>query len=155
MTLVCGAPCSGKTTLAQRLASTEGGQVLDFDAIAVELGSPHPWEHSPSIREQAEVTMRMRMRRLALDCGANTYVIRSLPEPARREAVAERLSAARVWVLDPGLDVCLARAQADARPRGTAQAIRAWYGRYEPAEVDQPGPDARPIVTSRATSRVW
>lgn len=42
--LICGPPCSGKTTLTKQLANP-GDVVLDLDAIAQELGSPRQWMH--------------------------------------------------------------------------------------------------------------
>lgn len=154
VTLICGPPCSGKSTLAKRLA-TPGVQVLDFDDIAVELGSSHQWAHSKDVRQQAEVLMRTRIRRLAFDCDADGYVIRTAPDPQARERLASQL-AATVWVLDPGYEVCAARARLAGRPRGTERAIRAWYVRYRPSDVDEPCPMIdQPSPSPSVTSRVW
>lgn len=152
--VICGPPCAGKATLARRLAKPDE-VVLDIEDVCVELGSSHRWAHSKQVREQAEVVMRQRIRRLAFDCAADGYVIRTAPHPGQRRRLAEQL-AATVWVLDPGYQACLARARADGRPRGTEQAIRAWYSRYVSAEVDVPCPWIdQQLVSHTVTSRRW
>jgi tRNA uridine 5-carbamoylmethylation protein Kti12 len=176
VTLVCGPPCAGKTTLAQHHAHLDpNATVLDFDAIAVELGSPHRWDHPKPIREQAEQAMQHRMHTLPLDPDLHLYVIRTAPQPQQRTHLATLLHAHRVWVVDPGYQVCIARCRADRRPRGTESAIRRWYDRYEPAPVDTPCPAGvgvegypgggtggrvpgglpRLAVNARVTSRRW
>ena len=152
VTLICGPPCSGKSTLAHRLAKP-GDVVLDFDDICVELGSRDHWAHSQQVRHQAEAVMRGRMLGLG-QSRANGYVIRTAPDARQRVALARMLGAEQVWVLDPGQAECIRRAR--TRPRGTAQAIRRWYARYTPSTVDQPCPwvevvPAQPL----STSRVW
>ncbi|MFC3238240.1 HNH endonuclease, partial [Streptomyces nitrosporeus] len=63
VTLVCGPPCSGKTTYVRDRA--QGGDlVVDWDALAQALGSPHPWDHpaplTPFIAEARDaVTARL------------------------------------------------------------------------------------------------
>lgn len=154
VTVICGPPCAGKTTLARRLAQP-GDVVLDFDDVCVELGSRDQWSHPKPIREQAEALMRHRIRQLAYDCDAAGWVIRTAPHPAQRRRLAEQLNAT-VWVLDPGMATCLARAAAGGRPRGTGQAIRAWYARYVRDAIDQAAPVAPAIPPSPpVTSRVW
>jgi predicted kinase len=158
VTLICGPPCSGKSTLAKRLAQPHD-VVLDFDAICVELGSTDQWAHSKRIREQAEALMQARISRLPHLSGVDGYVIRTAPEPRQREQLARTLGAQMVvWVLDPGFTTCVRRAR--SRPRGTVPAIRRWYARYGPSVVDVPCPwveqpvhgggEAVPMPTSRA-----
>jgi predicted kinase len=152
VTLLCGPPCSGKSTLAKRLAKP-GDVVLDFDDICVELGSRDQWAHSQAVRHQAEAVMRTRMLVLG-QSKANGYVIRTAPIASQREELAHLLGAGAVWVLDPGYAECVRRAR--TRPRGTVQAIRRWYARYTPSTVDEPCPwvevvPAQPL----STSRVW
>lgn len=138
ITLICGPPCAGKTTLA-RVVAAPSDVVLDFDTIAVRLGSPHRWRHPPGIVTEAEDVMRAHMRALR-DSDRRGWVIRCLPHPARRTRLARALGA-RVWLLDPGQVVCRARAQRDGRPAGTLTAIRDWYRTYRPCEVDQCPPE--------------
>lgn len=154
VTVIAGPPCSGKSTLAQQLAQA-GDQVIDFDLIAVELGSGHPWAHSSSTRHAAGVELARRVRLLHGATGGRAYLIRTAPEARTREQLAQDLGAV-VWVLNPGLVECLRRAQADRRPRGTGQAVRLWYARYQPSDVDERCPYVEPVQgEAPTTSRAW
>lgn len=131
VTLVCGPPCSGKTTWV-REHEAPGDLVVDYDAIARDLGSPDPWDHPEVIR------MLARSRRDALEDevarmpSGTAWVIRSLPEAERRAAMARRLRATDVVVLDVPPDEALRRAARDGRPPWTPGVIRAWWRRYTP-----------------------
>lgn len=152
MTLLCGPPCSGKSTLAKRLAKPDD-VVLDFDAICVELGSRDQWAHNQAVRAHAEAVMQTRMHRLA-QSRAGGYVIRTAPDARQRVALAHQLGADTVWVLDPGYAECVRRAR--TRPRGTVRAIKRWYARYTTSTVDQPCPWAEVVPAQPlSTSRVW
>lgn len=127
ITLVTGPPCSGKSTyVRQRCTPTD--VVLDFDLIAVSLGSDRMWRHHPEIAEQAEYLMSVYIARLAAE-PQSAWVVRCLPERSAREQLAQWLKAT-VVLLDPGIDVCIRRAKADGRPAGTIKAIRRWYQRH-------------------------
>lgn len=152
VTLVCGPPCAGKTTLVRRLAKPDE-QVLDFDDICAELGSTSQWAHNQAVRHQAEAVMQQRMRHLG-QSKTSGYVIRTAPDARQRVALAHLLGARAVWVLDPGYAECTRRAR--TRPRGTVQAIRRWYARYTPSAVDQPCPWVEVVAAQPlSTSRVW
>lgn len=129
--LICGPPCAGKTTLANLLAA-DPSQVLDFDVIARELGSPVPWRHPEPYLTQAEAVMQHRMATLTGDA----YVIRAAPRASQRQALAEQLGAT-CYLLNPGEAVCRRRAQ--HRPSGTARAIGLWYWHYTPWAGDHSG----------------
>ncbi|AIJ26371.1 AAA family ATPase [Amycolatopsis methanolica] len=151
--LIAGPPCAGKSTLAQALANP-GDLVLDRDAIAQRLGSPVRWGHDEVIAQRAEQVMLDEIARIARAEAITAYVVRSVPAPAQRLALAHQLRATAVHVLNPGAAECMRRAHADARPEGTAAAIRSWYARYRPCAVDaDPGPAA--ATTPVRTSRTW
>lgn len=137
ITLICGPPCAGKTTLARRLAQPDD-VVLDFDDIAVRLGSPARWRHPPAYLEQAEEWMRHALRHIARS-DLTAYIIRCAPRPEQRAQLARALQAT-VVLLNPGQAACLYRARLSGRPPGTATAIRWWYRTYRPHPGDMPCP---------------
>lgn len=153
--LIAGPPCAGKSTLARRLAQPRD-TVLDFDDICHELSGTKGWDHGPEVRRRAGALMQQRIQLLPLRTG-DSYLIRCAPSAALRAQLAERLGCV-VWVLDPGADECLRRAQQDKRPRGTYKAIKRWYQDYSPAQVDSACPfmcgDVARSTAVRA-SRVW
>jgi predicted kinase len=138
ITLIAGPPCAGKTTLARQLAEPDH-VVIDFDDIAVRLGSPRGWRHQQPIVTAASAVMARQLAELRARDDVTAWVIRSAPRAVLRAHLAATLGA-RVWLLDPGLAECLRRAR--GRPYGTAQEIRKWYRLYAPSDVDQV-PDLR------------
>ena len=131
VTFIAGPPCAGKTTLADQLAQ-EGDLVLDFDRIAIQLGSPRPWMHPPQFIAATEQRIITALR----DRGdRTTWLIRTAARAKVRERIATALGA-RVWLLDPGMPECLRRARSRPNPRGTAIEIRKWYAAFTPSVVD-------------------
>lgn len=146
--VLSGPPCAGKTTLALHLAQPSD-VVLDFDRICRQLGSPNRYNHPRHIRQRAAEQMDMRIALLQVQPNnGDAYVIRWAPKPEDRERYAERLKAT-VWLLNPGMDECVRRAHLDNRPGYTINAIRKWYGLYQPSPIDQTPPPAAPTVTHR------
>lgn len=131
--LLAGPPCSGKSTLARKLAKPED-QVLDFDAICTELDGQQGWTHAKQVRERAAELLEQRTARLPLAPG-DAYLIRCAPSARERIALACQIHA-EVWLLNPGMRECLRRAHLARRPPRTAAAIRDWYTAYRPARVD-------------------
>ena len=131
VTLIAGPPCSGKTTLAQAMAQP-GDLILDFDQIAVRLGSPRSWNHAPEFIAAVEQRIAFELR----DRGERTtWLIRAAPRSHTRTSLADALGA-RVWLLDPGLDECLRRARRRPNLHKTAVEIRKWYRMFTPSPVD-------------------
>lgn len=123
LTVVIGPPCAGKSTYIRRMSSV-GDVLVDYDALARALGSPH--EHDAP-RAVADVAFHARKAAIdrCLARGHPAFVIHSNPTPAQIRAYRD--AQARLVLLDPGQDECLARAERDARPPETAERIRQWY----------------------------
>ncbi|UVS81831.1 AAA family ATPase [Actinokineospora sp. UTMC 2448] len=134
--LLCGPPCAGKTTRASELARDPDDVVVDFDQIARDLGSPARWLHPEPYRWQAEQEVRRILARLPGTAPGTAYVIRSLPGAQQRAIAARTIRACETWVISPGRDVCVCRAEADHRPAGTVEQIDSWYARYRPWSGD-------------------
>ncbi|MBD2894779.1 hypothetical protein amrb99_37070 [Actinomadura sp. RB99] len=133
--LVCGPPAAGKSTWVKQHARP-GDQILDFDQICRTLGSHSHHDHPRHVRAMAK-DVRRALEDRAAAMPRRTWVIRSLAEPDKRAAVAERLGA-RVVVLATPAEEALARAAADSRPGWTQEAITSWWDRYQPADIDVP-----------------
>lgn len=131
--LLCGPPCSGKTTYARQHARP-GEIVADFDAYAIGAGSPRRHLHSKRYREAAGYRMAQAEHWIATTDDVQAWVIRTLPHAAAREALAHHLRATSVVVLLPPLPVLLHRAQ--HRPSDTARRIHQWLARYTPRDGD-------------------
>jgi predicted kinase len=146
--LICGPPCSGKSTLARQLATTHPGLIVDRDDIAQRLGSPHPWNHPRHITTAAEREMQAQLDYIANTGDITAYVVRSLPDPVDREQLATRLGAT-VTLLDPGQRECERRARADHRPQWTYGAITNWYKRTQPTDRPTRTPRSKRSTTER------
>lgn len=118
--VVTGPPCAGKTTYIRERKSA-GAVVVDFDSLAVALGADSGHRCEGDVRKAAIVARHAVIA--ACKKYSESWVIHtSLDAHDRPE-----YSGARFHDLDPGEDVCVARAVADGRPEGTIGAIRAWY----------------------------
>lgn len=142
--LITGPPCSGKTTHAHRIA--DGHEIVDFDAIARELGSPAQHQHAARWIAPAEAETQARIDRIAADPNARAIVIRSAPKAQDRDTIARHLDANQVLLLNPGEKTC--RARAAARPSGTRRAVGLWYWHYTRRTADSE-------VLTAASARVF
>lgn len=134
--LVAGPSCAGKTTyIAEQ--QQPGDIVLDFDAIARELGSPASWLHPHPYWDQAEQVMRSRMGELPGSGPHTAWVIRSAATPKQRAFLSRLIGAVECVVVNPGLAICLGRARDDDRPTGTTDEIHRWYADYKPWSRDK------------------
>lgn len=125
--VVVGPPCAGKSTHILEHA-VEGDVTVDFDRMAQALGSAGPHD-VPSAIIRATLAARSGVVGLALstwaDLDGDVWFPYSLPPKGLLDRFAEE--GAEFIVVDPGIDVCLARAEEDGRPEGTADVIRQWY----------------------------
>jgi adenylate kinase family enzyme len=129
--LLCGPPCSGKTTLAHHLAQP-ADVVLDYDDMARALGSPVWWQHPEPYRTMAEQHMQTAVAHaLATPRDGTAWVIRTAPRPAQRARLAQQWHA-QAYLLNPGETECKRPAVEAQRPSGTRRAIGVWYHRYSP-----------------------
>ena len=134
VTLVCGPPCAGKTSWVREHAEP-GDLVVDWDALAVALGSPHSHAHPAALRPfiaEARDAVTARLDR-AHNLRA-AWIIATAPRQADRERLAP---GADVVLLATPEDECLRRARRDRRPRDTMDAIEAWWRTYR-ADQDTP-----------------
>lgn len=127
-TLVVGPPCGGKTTYVRQHMQT-GDLVIDLDAIGRALSFTDAEHGYPA----ALVPFACHARDAVLDRLAtrfdrprHTYIVDCAASIHRRNAIASRF-AARVVLLDPGRDVCLARAADRSDPEVTRTLIERWY----------------------------
>ena len=124
LSVVVGPPCAGKSTYVQAARAIDDA-AIDFDMLAVALGSSESHAASGLIREAAFAARSAAIRAaLAADDGA-AWIIHTTPSARQVDAYVE--AGASFIMLDPGLDECLARAESDGRPDGTEAKIRAWY----------------------------
>jgi 5-methylcytosine-specific restriction protein A len=122
--LVCGPPCSGKSTYVQQNAKP-GDLIVDFDAIAQALGSVRTHNHDVHYRPKAQALVDDLIQQVADGQHQRAWVIRSLPKTRARRALAKQLGA-KVVVIDAPDAELIARAKARPDPDRTIEAIRYW-----------------------------
>lgn len=122
--VIIGPPCAGKSTHVQA-TKKDGDVVVDADAIARAIGSTTPHGRAEPIRGLALRLRHSLIERVLSDVAADAWIIHTSPSRALLERYQK--AGAKFQVLDPGIDVCLARVASDARPDGTEEAIRQWY----------------------------
>ncbi len=137
LTVIVGPPCAGKSTYAREHAA-DGDVIVDFDLIAEALGSGVP-HHAPEPVRSAAYAAREAAIDEIVGKGLDAWVIHTSPQPDKVAAYED--ASASFLLLDPGIDECLRRCDADGRPDGTADAIRAWYA--DPPALPMPQKGAR------------
>ena len=111
LTVVMGAPCSGKSTYVREHAKP-GDIVIDFDVMAQALGSPVPHDHSDAIRM---VTIDARRTAIA-------------------SAIQQHQAGATVWIVDINPDLRMAAYRRAGAQFVTMSADRAELHRRADAE---------------------
>ena len=125
MTLVCGPPCSGKSTWA-REHRTSSTTVLDWDDMARTAGSTARWNHAQEHRQAAETRMQQAIHDIAQIEAGHFILIRACADPAERQRLAEYIRADEVVVLAPPRAVLYARANRRTVPAKVRRAIDRW-----------------------------
>jgi predicted kinase len=152
VTLVCGPPCAGKTTWAREQAG-EDAWVVDWDDFARRSGSTARWNHSQSVRDEAEARMQDAIASVAAADEGEFYVIRCVPNRSRREALAEYLRADRVAVLLPSIDTLMVRAAERSNAHKAQRGIREWLRDYSPSPIDETAHSSPGTAASSRASR--
>jgi hypothetical protein len=131
ITVVTGAPCSGKSTYVREHARS-GDVIIDMDRIALALTTDDVGDHaySAEVRRVAIETRAAAVKaafKIAGVARANIWVIHTQPDgDALRNY---RLVSARLVEVNPGFDVCMSRlAERPAANRDVVgQAIKKWF----------------------------
>jgi predicted kinase len=97
-TVVTGPPASGKTTYL-RTHATPGDITIDFDTLAVALGSPHSHDHTAAITAVAREARHAALT-AALRTDADIWLIHA--DPSSRQLGWYRSLGARIVDLNPG-----------------------------------------------------
>jgi hypothetical protein len=130
VTIIAGAPCSGKTTYVHEHAKA-GDLILDLDAIHEALGSPNDHNHPKQLLPFALAARDAIIERLGEPHDVpNTWLIVTGDTIQKRHIVPN----AEVIVIYPTMRECLERAT--QRPHWTNQVIEQWYANYEPHSKD-------------------
>ena len=124
-TLIIGAPCAGKTTYARQNRKA-GDPLIDFDRLVEATGGTPHQQGQDDIRRVAEAMRKAGQGRgFADDISADVWAIHTRPSNGALADMAER--GIRIICLDPGKDICLERAEKEARSKSSIEAINAWY----------------------------
>jgi hypothetical protein len=150
-TIVCGPPCSGKNHYIEQ-HQQPGDVVIDWDAIAIELGSPKEHHHPKAMYDRIAAEYERRLTQLEQQppTDHDVWIIRGLPEHTERQAYAKRFNA-EVVTLTPPLEVLMQR----ARERGHATRLTEWSIRRW---FERAGKDAAPaggLDPSPAPATSW
>jgi predicted kinase len=128
LTIVCGPPCSGKTTYVRQHAKPQD-PILDWDQVWAEVtGRP---EHD-RIPDRELVAATERVFRARMDALQDGWIIRTLPNKKDR-AIMRRLKQAKTVVLLPSEAECMRRLAASDRVTKDYGGIRRWFAEYRPS----------------------
>lgn len=141
LTIVCGAPASGKSTYVKEQASPSD-LVIDLDVIASEVSgqSLHGWDRAKWL------TPAMRYRNTLLgELGkanppwSRAWLIASEAKADNRQWWEDKMQPERIVIMETPPAECMARVKADStRPKeNTFEAIGKWWSAYERRDGDE------------------
>lgn len=152
LTIVCGAPGSGKSYYVREHANP-ADIVIDMDVIKAELASTSIYSALPAWTGPALEERNRLLRSLALEArSVRAWFIVSAPEPAEQQWWQAQLGGA-VHVMDTDEDECIRRINADHRRIGhrdrMVERCREWFrkAREEIRAFQPPQGTARPLPT--------
>jgi len=119
--LVTGPPCSGKTTYVAE-HKQPGDVVVDYDALAVALGSDVTHGHHDSLRPFVMAARTAVLKLITNSHTGKAWVISTDPHPYLRKVATERVD------MDTPLDECRRRAIEAGRPEVSVSLIDQWSG---------------------------
>jgi hypothetical protein len=134
ITVVTGAPCSGKSTYVAENAKS-GDAIIDMDVLALALTTPDvkPFEYDSKIRSIAIAARQAAVKEALTVAQGERYfgvwIIHSDPSHSIRSAY--RAMGARFVEMDPGKDVCLTRLaeRPDAHSQLARSVIEGYYAK--------------------------
>ena len=124
--VITGPPCAGKSTYLREHAK-EGDLRIDFDVIAQALGSASSHEADGLIKIAAVAARQAAIDEALSRNWLETWIIHAMP--SARQLYEYRNANAEIVELDPGRDVCMARAREEGRPQKSFEFIEEWYRR--------------------------
>lgn len=127
LTIVCGPPCSGKTTYVAEHAHSSD-TVIDLDAIALALRPDYRHWQGMLTRELLFKAIRVRNAMLGSlsrqDRGRAWFIVAA--PPAAERAWWQKQLGGELVLLDPGREECKRRARARGTPNAVA-GVDAWH----------------------------
>jgi len=132
LTIVCGAPGSGKSRYVAARAGA-GDVVIDLDAIGAALCGTalHDWPRARIVevgRERNRQLLQLSERAMA---GRRAWFIVSEPNASGRQWWADKLKPAEIIVLETPAAECIRRINSDGtRPLTSGKSVESWWRLY-------------------------
>ena len=124
--VIMGAPCSGKSTYVREHAKDNDLRV-DYDAIAQTIGAASSHGAEGHVRSAAFEARESLISYALAHRDCESWIIHTTPQQTKLDAYKE--AGAELIELDTDMETCLARAEQDGRPEGTAENIRKYFER--------------------------
>lgn len=109
--IICGAPCSGKTTYVESVA-TRYDLVVDLDKIQNAISVIEPYDKPAATKKMLFDIRDMLYDKIAFRFGEweNAYVIACLPTKIEQEQLQQRLNGADIIYINTSKAICVNRA---------------------------------------------